>query len=61
MTNKRIKYKTIDPQIIQLAKVYHQDPQAILEVKLAKPIKPGHSASFDMIYDAQVPVMKKLP
>jgi NADH-quinone oxidoreductase subunit F len=32
MTNKKIKYKPIDPEISQLAEDHHHDPQAILEV-----------------------------
>jgi NADH:ubiquinone oxidoreductase subunit F (NADH-binding)/NADH:ubiquinone oxidoreductase subunit E len=35
MTNKKIKYKAIDPEIIQLAEAHQHDPQAILEVLTA--------------------------
>ena len=37
---KKLKYETVG---------------TILEVKLAKPIKPGESVTFDMVFDAQVP------
>lgn len=35
--------------------VTHKTVGTILEVTLAKPIQPGESTTFDMLYDAQVP------
>lgn len=34
----------------------HETNSTILEVKLAKPLRPGQSAKFEMEYEAQVPV-----
>jgi len=34
----------------------HETVGTVLEVELAKPIQPGESVTFDMIFDAQVPV-----
>ncbi|XCF06452.1 M1 family metallopeptidase [Tamlana crocina] len=34
----------------------HETVGTVLEVKLASPIKPGESVTFDMLFDAQVPV-----
>ena len=34
----------------------HETVGTVLEVELAKPIQPGESVTFDMVFDAQVPV-----
>lgn len=34
----------------------HETVGTVLEVKLAKPIQPGESVTFDMIFDGQVPI-----
>jgi len=36
--------------------IKHQTVGTVLEVNLAKPIQPGESVTFDMIFDAQVPL-----
>lgn len=36
--------------------IKHQTVGTVLEVDLAKPIQPGESVTFDMIFDAQVPL-----
>ena len=36
--------------------INHQTVGTILEVDLAKPIKPGETVTFDMVFDAQVPI-----
>ncbi|WP_067151743.1 M1 family metallopeptidase [Pseudotamlana agarivorans] len=36
--------------------IKHETVGTVLEVQLAKPIQPGESVTFDMVFDAQVPV-----
>ncbi len=38
------------------AKVKHETVGTVLEVDLVKPIQPGEKITFDMVFDAQVPV-----
>ncbi|MBU2949663.1 M1 family metallopeptidase [Tamlana agarivorans] len=36
--------------------INHETVGTVLEVELAKPIQPGESVTFDMVFDAQVPI-----
>ena len=48
-----IKVKTLNQDGVTLA---HETVGTVLEVQLAKPILPGESTTFDMTFDAQVPL-----
>lgn len=56
LNQDEIGYQRIQSLTQDGKKVHHQIEGTVMEVTLAEPILPGHSAVFNMVFEAQVPV-----